>query len=246
MKLIPLILFLLLSTSSFSQSVFNIVKAARNATRPNVICRTITIRTSGLSIANRVIGSSILSSPIRYKPINSRLCIPKTTITYDFKIPIITYPEKLYGPYNLLKLISRNSRTNKLISKEYISIWKQINNSQTYNGAHHVFNKSTISLIYNIEKLSKNGFLLHEIQNNAPALFHSLHGNPIYKDIFHDRKKQFELYQKGGVKLVLDDFFKNVHIISKEENVRFFSKEVIRNTYLEARLWCETFNLKWE
>ena len=88
--------------------------------------------------------------------------------------------------------------------------------------------------------------MLHEIQNNAPAVFHSLHGNPVYKDIFHNREKQFKLYQKGGVKLVLDDFFKNVHIISREENVRFFSKEVIRNTYLEAHLWCETFNLKWE
>lgn len=246
MRLIPLVLCLLLSTGVFSQSAFNIVKVARNVTRPNVICRTIAIRTSGLPIANKVIGSSVLSSPIRYKQINSRLCIPKTTITYDFKIPIITYPEKLYGPYNLLKLISRNSRTNKLISKEHISIWKQINNSQTYNGAHHVFNKSTISLIYDIEKLSKNGFLLHEIQNNAPAVFHSLHGNPVYKNIFHDREKQFKLYQKGGVKLVLDDFFKNVHVISKEENVRFFSKEVIGNTYLEARLWCETFNLKWQ
>lgn len=246
MKLIPLVLFLLLSTNVFSQSAFNIVKVARNVTRPNVICRTITIRTSGLSVANSVINSSILSSPVRYKSINSKLCIPKTTITYDFKIPIITYPEKLYGPYNLLKLISRNSRTNKLISKEHIDIWRQINNSQTYNGAHHIFNKSTISLIYNVEKLSKNGFLLHEIQNNAPAVFHSLHGNPTYKDIFHGKEKQFELYQKGGVKLVLDDFFKNVHIISKKENVRFFSKEVIRNTYSEARLWCETFNLRWK
>ena len=235
MKLIPLVLFLLLSVNVFSQSAFNIVKVARNATKPNVICRTITIRTSGLSVANRVINSSILSSPVKYKQINSKLCIPKTTITYDFKIPIITYPEKLYGPYNLLKLISRNSRTNKLISKEHISIWKNINKTQTYNGVHHIVNKSTLQEIYLRENL--NGMVrLDEMQNNAPAVFHSLHGNPTYKDIFHNKEKQFELYQKGGVKLVLDDFFKNVHIISREENVRFFSKEVIENTYKEENL----------
>lgn len=245
MKLIPLVLFLLLSANVFSQSAFNIVKVARNATRPNVICRTITIRTSGLSIANRVVGSSILSSPVRYKSINSKLCIPKTTITYDFKIPIITYPEKLYGPYNLLKLISRNSRTNKLISKEHISIWKNINKTQTYNGVHHIVNKSTLQEVHSRANL--NGMVrLDEMQNNAPAVFHSLHGNPTYKDIFHNRDRQVETYFKYGMKAVIDDFFNRVNIASRKEGVRFFSKEVIENTYKEAHLWCNTFNLKWE
>ena len=208
------------------------------------MCRSITTQVANAALTKEILRTQqVITKPI-YTNVNRKVCTPEIRITYKFLTPKLTYPERLYGGYNYLKLLSRLSR-NKLIDKNFLHIWKNINKTQTYNGVHHIVNKSTLQEIYLRANL-KGRVRLDEMQNNAPAVFHSLHGNPAYKDIFHNRDKQVETYFKYGMKAVIDDFFNEVSIASRKEGVRFFSKEVIENTYKEAHLWCNTFNCKWE
>lgn len=244
MRHIILGLLLLFPLSVFSQSAYNVVRAAKNSFKPSIICRSITTQASNVGLAKAVVQNSRLLTNPSYIYLNRKVCIPEVRITYQFATAPLTYPERLYGGYNYLKIISRLSR-NKLIDKNFLHIWKNINRTQTYNGVHHIVNKSTLQEIHLRANL-KGKVRLDEMQNNAPAVFHSLHGNPLYKDIFHNRDKQVELYFNYGMKAVIDDFFHNVRIVSRKEGVRFFSKEVIENTYKEAHLWCNTFNCKWE
>lgn len=243
MKHIILGLLLIFPLDVFSQSAFNIVKTARKSFKPSIICRSITTQTINTNLARDVLKiQNVITKPV-YK-ITNKHCTPQIRITYQFTTLPITYPERLYGGYNYLKIISRLSK-DKVIDKQFVHIWKNINRTQSYNGVHHIVNKSTLQEIYLRANL-KGKVRLDEMQNNAPAVFHSLHGNPAYKDIFHNRDKQVEIYFNFGMKAVIDDFFHNVRIVSREEGVRFFSKEVIENTYKEAHLWCNTFNCKWE
>lgn len=244
MRHIILGLLFLLPLNIFSQSAFNIIKVSKNSFKPSIVCRSITTQVANAALAKEILRTQqVITKPI-YTNVNRKVCIPEIRITYKFLTPQLTYPERLYGGYNYLKLLSRLSH-NKLIDKNFLHIWKNINRTQTYNGVHHIVNKSTLQEIYLRANL-KGRVRLDEMQNNAPAVFHSLHGNPTYKDIFHNRDKQVETYFKYGMKAVIDDFFNEVSIASRKEGVRFFSKEVIENTYKEAHLWCNTFNCKWE
>lgn len=244
MKHIILGLLLLFPINVFSQSAFNIVRAAKNTFKPSIICRSITTQTTNAVLAKELLSTQQLVTKPIYTNVNRKVCVPEIRISYHFTTPPITYPERLYGGYNYLKLLSRLSR-NKLIDKKFLHIWKNINKTQTYNGVHHIVNKSTLQEIYLRANL-KGKVRLDEMQNNAPAVFHILHGNPTYKDIFHNRDRQVDIYFTYGIKAVIDDFFHNVRIVSRKEGVRFFSKEVIENTYKEAHLWCNTFNCRWE
>lgn len=244
MRHIILGLLLLLPLDIFSQSAFNIVKASKNSFKPSIVCRSITTQVANVSLAKEILRTQQIITNPSYTYLNRKVCVPEVRVTYQFLTPQLTYPERLYGGYNYLKLISRMSR-NKLIDKNFLHIWKNINRTQTYNGVHHIVNKSTLQEIHLRANL-KGKVRLDEMQNNAPAVFHSLHGNPLYKDIFHNRDRQVETYFNYGMKVVIDDFFNEVSIASRKEGVRFFSKEVIENTYKEAHLWCNTFNCKWE
>ena len=245
MKSILFGLLLLLPLNVFSQSAFTIIKAAKTATKQSIVCRSIRTELKNVALLNDVIRTQSIISKQAYNTINKRSCAPEVFITYKFRTPPLTYPEKLYGTYNYLKIISRLVRNNGLVSDNYKRTWKHINTTQAYNGVHHIVNKSTLQEIFIRENL-KGRVSLAEMQSNAPAVFHSLHGNPLYKDIFHNRDKQVKTYFKYGMKAVIDDFFNEVSIASRKEGVRFFSEEVIENTYKEAHLWCNTFNCKWE
>lgn len=147
MRHIILGLLFLLPLNIFSQSAFNIVKASKNSFKPSIVCRSITTQVANVGLAKEILRTQqVITKPV-YTNVSRKVCIPEIRITYRFLTPQLTYPEKLYGGYNYLKLLSRLSH-NKLINKNFLHIWKNINKTQTYNGVHHIVNKSTLQEIH--------------------------------------------------------------------------------------------------
>ena len=82
----------------------------------------------------------------------------------------------------------------------------------------------------------------------APASWHPYHGDPKYQEFFHNSARQLELYRKGGVRAIVTDYFVQLNKFHKADSQRVpaISQEIVNNTLLEARLWAETFHLRWK
>jgi len=182
--------------------------------------------------------------------------IPPNYVAFVSKIsvPRLSNPNMLYGGYNYLRLLAKISREPNTVEPAYARMWRRINNVNTYRGAHHIVNKSTLKVIFDDMKakarrtgkpLTVN---LDEMQHNAPGIFHPLHGNAAYQYIFHNSQRQLEMYYNGGIKEVLDDFFERLSQVSQDSGgeIPEVPSSVIEGTYIEAELWCKTFHLRWE
>ena len=248
-KIFLLIIFICSITNIYSQNIFNLVKPTRNIFRqikyPITIQRITIVETSRIESA---LTASIYESQLRHQEqlfrtdmINQR----NTTVAYlsqnikQFQCK----PEKLYGGYNYLKTCS------SVFSKD---ILKQVTNKETYNGIHHIINISTIKELY---KESLQNYNLNIITNypflqdmilNAPALFHQYHNHPSLSNIFHNKEVQLSIYESEGIKGILDVFFKNINTANKIYNLEPISDDIIIGTYLEAKVWCDAYGLKWE
>lgn len=242
-KFITLILVVLLTQVAYCQSAFTIIKAiSKNSVRKGtLVCRTVRTLPKNYNVASRAL---LYQNPEKFLKTSISDCDIK--ITTEFKVPTLRSPETIYGGYNYLRFISSISKQKGSVYKEYLKVWNKINNSYTYNGAHHIVNKSTLKEIHHRMKLNSRhnnipfNVSLDEMQRNAPAIFHILHGNPNYKNIFHNMERQLEIYEEYGIKGILDDFFSNLETYGYP-----VSKQVIKGTYLEAELWARTYNLRW-
>lgn len=252
----------MLSGSVFGQSSFSVIRKTAAIARQMPfktipISRAVIVPHSQVSLANRVCTlrePCVLSAPRPYIHKIQSAKLKRTMIEAQFAIARLSRPEKAYGGYNYLRTLTKLSYKPKNVDPHYQAAWRDINNSLTYNGAHHIVNKRTLEEIYLMEqeKARQKGepYLINlgEMQNNAPAVFHRLHGNPHFRHIFHNQERQLFLYQQYGVKGIIEDFFFQLEQISKESSyaIPAVPPSVIENTYLEAELWCKTFNLRWE
>lgn len=153
-------------------------------------------------------------------------------------------PINIYGPYKYVRIFSRISKQENLVAAQYIKEWKGIQESQGYNGAHHLVNKYTIKLIH--EQMKENGikFNLSDCQNNAPAIFHPLHGNPKFKEIFHNPEQQLADYNQFGMKVVVSNILNNIEKISIENGLGAFPELYKESILLETEFWCKEYGLK--
>lgn len=247
--LIALLLCCLVPTVC-AQSAFKLVKALKNSkiTKAAVVCRTTKASTAQTALVKEVIQ---LHNP-EYTEILSSACLPEIQLKAEFKVPRLRRPETLYGSYSYLKILAAWSREKGSVEYKYINIWKNIHRTQSYNGVHHIVNKSTLKAIHSDMKLSARSkgvpftINLAQVQNTAPATFHVLHGNPKYKHIFHDADTQYKLYQCSGIKGVIEEYFKNINKVNAEFGLRPVPFSVIIGTLKEAELWAKTFKLRWE
>lgn len=261
MKLLPCLLTcIVFSAPAFSQSVFSVVRKSNKlatAFKPIVISRSVLVPSAQLPLATRVCMARMpvaLSSPEKLS-IRLNTIISTAQIETQFAIPRLNRPENIYGGYNYLRTMTKLSlKLPNNVEKAYQETWQKINLTRTYNGAHHIVNKTTLEEIFlrmkeqaraRGEEFNVN---LSEMQNNAPAIFHRLHGNPQFNHIFHNRERQLHIYYRSGMKAVIEDFFEQVNMVAEESGglILQVPQSVIEGTYLEAELWCKTFNLRWE
>lgn len=240
-KLLMVLLCLLLSPSLFGQSAFAIFKlvAKNSVKRGTLVCRTIKTLPKNAKLATK---AALYQSPDDFVRAAEREC--ELVITTKFVQPVLTAPENIYGGYNYLRVISKISKEKGAVVKAYRPIWKKINDVTSYNGAHHIVNQSTLKEIHKRYGMSVN---LSDMQRNAPAVFHRLHGHPAYTKMFHNAEFQVLIYERSGIHGILDNFFRQAKLISVQSSgaIPMYDYHVVKGTYLEAELWAKTFGLKW-
>ena len=155
-------------------------------------------------------------------------------------------PKQIYGPYNYVRTFSRVSKQESLIEPSYLLEWRGIQESQGYNGAHHLVNKYTIKLIHDQMKAQGIKFNLSECQNNAPAIFHPLHGDPKYQYIFHNPLEQYELYFQYGMKSIIIRKLYEINQLNIERGLPELPQEYIDGLLKETELWTRYHGLMWE
>ena len=251
-RIILLIILFILPGVLYSQSAFKVLRLINKSKSHKIvnICRSTIVSPKNAHIAKNVVKQV---NPYFLKINGDNGCTTRIDILTEFSVPILKNPETLYGGYNYLRIIASISKEKGIVDKKYLFKWKNINKTQGYNGVHHIINKSTLKEIHSIMKKEyrNNGRVfnirLDEMQNNAPAIFHRLHGHPAYTNTFHNMEMQLLIYEQRGVSGIIDNFFIKAKLISASSRgtIPMYSYEVIRGTYLEAELWAKTFGLKW-
>ena len=155
-------------------------------------------------------------------------------------------PVKVYGPYKYLKAYSRASQVPLLVNEKYIDNWKHINTTGYYNGAHHLINKYTIKRIYLDLKAEGKEVRLDEMQANAPAIFHPLHGNKDYAIVFHDTEQQYYDYKTFGMKVTVIGLLERIDELNIALGLGAYPQEYLEGVLKEAELWCKYWEIRWE
>lgn len=244
MKKILLILLTLISTNIYSQSIVGIARNVRF--KPVVIRRTIRVpiaRTHEAIYVGRAHQSAFRHTHFTFTNTSS---LSVVTIERELKRHTLESPQHLFGTYNHLKALSKISKDRALIMKRYENEWKKINQTQGYNGVHHIINKYSLKLIH--ERLKKQGikFNLEEAQRNAPAIFHPLHGDPKYQHIFHNPLEQYELYFQYGMKSIIISKLYEINQLNIERGLPELPQEYIDGLLKETELWTRYHGLMWE
>lgn len=179
---------------------------------------------------------------------------PEVFIQTEFDVPVFTHPSLLWGSYQYLRVLTKLAQTPGAVKSKYVKEWKNLRQTTSYNGVHHIVNQRTLKNIYGEMKrrAKENGapftLRLHELLHGAPASLHPYHGNPKYKNVFHNLERQERLYARGGIQAIVVDYFKQLNKFHRAnpKEAPEIPTEVIANTLLEAKLWAETFHLKWK
>lgn len=179
---------------------------------------------------------------------------PEIHLLTRFEVPVLVHPSSLWGSYHYLRVLTKLSQRPGAVHPKYASEWKHIYQVTSYNGVHHIVNQRTLKSLYhsmrNKAKERKEPFYirLDEMMREAPASLHPFHGNPEYKTFFHNPERQMQLYEEGGIRAIVVDYFISLHRFhTKHPNTApFIPTDVRKNTLLEAKLWAETFHLKWK
>lgn len=247
--LIIVLFFVFLSSFSYSQNVFNVLKPIFKKPVPFkqgiYIQRVTVVETSQLENAVR---AAVIQSQLRQQ---SELVkrdmfvhpnIPVAYLTQEIK-QLNCKPEQLYGGYNYLSMCSTQLKSIDV---------KKVRSSVSYNGVHHIVAVSTLKELYkeSLESFNRGDIQLYPFFNdlvkNAPGIFIKYHNDPALRMSLHNAELQMELYNGGGIKSILDFFFETAQKQNIKEGIEPISQDVIIGTYAEAELWAKTYGLIWE
>ena len=248
--------------SVYGQSAYQVLRAARKikAEQAGLISRHIRAPITSAPLAKRV---ASLRNPSTFKVFSDyqvlqnkkhKQYIPRINVVAEYNIPLLKDPSSLWGSYRYLRVLTSLAREHSPIDPAYQSKWDRIHDVTQYRGVHHIVNKTTLKHIY--ENMRAEAFQNRQVlnvhlppmQNDAPGALHPFHGKEKFGYIFHNSQRQLELYEKGGIKLVLMDYFKSIRQLAKDypQEAPALSFAVVKNTMIEAQLWCETYQLRWE
>lgn len=253
-----LLLFFFTHGIVFGQSAYKIVTTAKKSAM--LVTRHLRAPVSSQELAATVAAltqPAITHSYYQNQVINKKgttTVVPQIHIVTEFRTPLLKDPATLWGSYQYLKEIVSLSKEKGIIAPKYLSKWKKIHSVAHYRGVHHIVNKSTLKEIYWMMKREATAqgipftVNLADMQKNAPGAFHPFHGNPEHAVVFHNLNKQLLLYKQGGVKAILKDYFTQMENLHKRypNDAPPVCHDVVKNTILETKLWCETFHLRWE
>lgn len=246
------------------QSAYQILlmtgKLSEDKAPVRIITRQMQAPAASSALANRVVSlkgpmSLCISSAshlLSYK--KYKIEIPCVNIVAKYKVPPLQSPSSLWGSYHYLHLLTIISRTSAAIDPAYKEQWKVVPDSAGYRGVHHIVNKTTLRHIYkdmkeaSQEKKEFFAIKFSDLHNDSPGSLHPFHGKNQFSHIFHNSSRQLELYEEGGIKLIVLDYFKSLRQLALQypQEAPAIPAEVVKNTLLESKLWCETFQLRWE
>jgi len=243
-KFTYILLLIFLSINLYSQNIISLGRSLKNL-KPTYIERTIHVNTARSFEAIEV---------ARYQSLNhhTNWTFTNTTTNIDVHIKRILAehtlksPRTIYGPYNYVRVFSKISKNEDLTTNKHLLDWKHINQTTTYNGAHHLINKYTLKLIYLEMKQEGINVSLTDMQKNAPAIFHPLHGDPQYKQYFHDYASQLYDYHHYGMKVTILNILANIDNIGIANGLPKMHNEYIIGILKETELWCKSYHLVWE
>lgn len=256
--------FLLSPLPLFGQSAYQLLQSTAkrrfHVVAPSVINRHLKAPIKSASLAKQVARLShpssinIFTEEQRVYTSQGTRLVPEIHIITEFHSPVLRSPSTLWGSYRYLRVLTALSRDKKYIHPANVEQWKDVFVVNKYCGVHHIVNKNTLKEIYRAAKaqaaLNKQdyGVSLDEMQREAPASLHPFHGNKKYSKIFHNTTRQLELYQQGGVRAILVDYFQSLRALHQNHpnEAPAVPREVINNTLLEGKLWAETFHLRWK
>ena len=264
-KILVLLLAVVCGSSSvYAQSAYQLL---RTATRINfkavpygTISRHLQAPAASQRLASRVAkltNPSTFSTYFQNRIFKTKAGVvlrPEIHLLTRFEAPVLYHPSSLWGSYRYLRVLTKLSQRPGAVHPKYASEWKHIYQVTSYNGVHHIVNQRTLKSLYhsmrNKAKERKEPFYirLDEMMREAPASLHPYHGDPKYQEFFHNSARQLELYRKGGVRAIVTDYFVQLNKFHKADSQRVpaISQEIVNNTLLEARLWAETFHLRWK
>jgi hypothetical protein len=244
MKKLVLVLILVLPLEIYGQNIIKVGRSLRNL-KPQYIERTIHVSTSRSFQAIEIAKYQSLNKHTEWYLTNT-----ESTVDVHIKRKLLENtlksPNRIYGPYNYVRTFSKISKEESLTTNRHLQEWKHINQVNGYNGAHHLINKYTLKLIY--EDMKKEGInvSLSDMQNNAPSIFHPLHGDPNFKDIFHNPEQQILDYNTFGMKVTIISLIMSIDNAGIIRGLPAMPREYIIGILKEAELWCKTYNLVWE
>lgn len=267
-KLLVLFVTLILSsTPVFSQNAYQVIRSSgkrvgkvlnRGTLRVN---RHIIAPASSAKLAQKVAGFyAPHTTKVNFRNQTfkgkywAKITVPQVVISIEFKAPILREPTALWGSYRFLKEVVRLSQEPGAVAKGYEKKWRHVRDTDSYRGVHHIVNQSTLKTIYTRKRIKAQNnhkpypIQLGNMQKDAPGIIHPFHGNPKYERTFHDMNRQLRLYQQGGVRAIILDYFNAMQELHKQypKEAPLISQEMLNNTLKEAQLWAETYHLRWK
>jgi len=243
-RLVLLCSFLLLNVGVVhSQNAVQLVKSASKGASKSytkTICRSVTVPTAGYMAGKQALLSH---NPANFACTDLYSAIQLAT-QKSITAKSIASPMEVYGPYCYLRKISDAAEDSQLVNPEFKDAWKHINKSGYYNGAHHIVNKSAIKLIHDDLKRAGANPWLESMQRDAPAIFHPMHGNPNYNNVFHNAQEQYQIYKQSGIKAVMQHQIKKINQVNRKIGLDDMSEEMYNGLMHEAELWCKIYGIR--
>lgn len=235
------LLFLFFVSMCHAQNAVTLLRAFGRVNAAS-ICRTVTVPSAMIDAA---IGATMFQQANHYN-INETGCFLQVELEKKVLLESLKSPTNLYGPYNYLRAYTKLSQERQFVNKKFLEEWKKLNKTQGYNGVHHLISKGTIKMLYIELKKQGKKVNLTDMENNAPAIFHPMHGNPEYKDVFHNLSNQYYDYKKFGMKITIISLLERIDEINVKIGLKPFPEWYLKGVLKEAELWCKYYGLVWE
>lgn len=246
MKKFLLILIILIGGELvYSQNIISIGRSLRHFRTPTKITRQIRVPIANTHNAIEVAKLQSLQRQTHYTLTNTST-LSVITLERQLAKHTLQHPISIVGPYNYVRVFSGLSKETELLDPKFAEEWKYIQKAQDYNGAHHIINKYTLKLIWEEQRAKGIKTNLSDMQKNAPAIFHPLHGNPAYKEIFHDPEQQLKDYHTYGMKITILSILERIDEIHQANDWPQLPKVYIQTVLKEAEMWSRTYHLIWE
>ena len=235
------LLFLFSATVCCAQNVVTLLHSLKSASSVT-LCRSITVPSVAVESA---VSAAMLHNATRYN-LYEIDCRVRIELERKIVISSVKSPTTLYGPYNYLRAYTKISKDPRFLAKNAVKEWKNIHKVQSYNGVHHLISKGTIKLIYiDLKNQGKKPSLI-DMENNAPSIFHPLHGNPEYHNIFHNIQEQYDNYNRFGMKITITKLLDSINQLNLQLGKPQFPDWYVTGVLKESELWCKYHGLVWE